>query len=474
VLLSFAQFEREVTGERIRDKFAASKKKGMWMGGFVPLGYRAKERTLVIHDTEAEIIRTIFLLYCKTGSVFKVEEELEKRKITRPKSTAMTTGRAYGQRPFYRSEIYRLLANPIYIGEIHHRGQHYEGQHPPIIDRATWTDVRKRLAENARTRRTRRTAKSSHLLTGLIYDEQGNRFTPTHAVKSGKRYRYYLQQPAKKLMDESSRSTRSPWRIAAIEIERIVVEQLANHFEDHHWLLKHCMSANADIAKQKTAFEKGKRLAGQLRSTDSEAVRQLLSAILTRVISTETDVRLDINRAYLMAALERSSNLNAEPGTEDGQKQVRNGRTTRSASNAITLRFPIERRHRGGETKLLILAPGNDPAKTDPDPTLTKLIARAHEWWNDLLTDRFVTVRALANAYRKDERHVARILTYAFLAPSLVDEILEGRQPVGLTTQQLMDLQDLPHQWSRQISALCGSASGSKSAFVNEIRKLWH
>jgi site-specific DNA recombinase len=457
VLLSFAQFEREVTGERIRDKFAASKKKGMWMGGFVPLGYRAKERTLVIHDGEAEIIRTIFALYRKTGSVFKVEEELEKRKIIRPMSAAITTGRSYGGRPFYRSEIYRLLANPIYVGEIHHRGHHYEGQHPPIIDREAWNDVQKRLAENAPRRRMKLTSKGSHLLTGLIYDEQGNRFTPTYAVKNGKRYRYYLQQRTKNFKDESLRSTQSPWRIAAIEIERMVVEQLTNRFEDPHWLQKYCIPANADIVNQKTVFEKGERLAGQIRSSDSVLVRELLSAVLTRVTLTETEVRLDINRAYLIATFERSPSSNASLRADSNQEVAGDKQRTRSANKPILVSFPVERKRRGGETKLLILASGIDPNKTDPDPTLTKLIAQAHQWWNDLSTARFATVRSLASAYKKDERYTARVLTLALLAPALVEGILEGRQPVELTTRQLMDLHDLPNQWGRQISLLCGN-----------------
>src|SRR6266545_1361610 len=132
VLLSFAQFEREVTGERIRDKIAASKKKGLWMGGFVPLGYRPDQRTLVIDKKVAEIVRTIFALYCETASVAKVEAELIRRGIKRPKSRAITTGRAYGGRAFTRGEIYRLLSNPVYVGEIGHKGHRYEGQHPAI------------------------------------------------------------------------------------------------------------------------------------------------------------------------------------------------------------------------------------------------------------------------------------------------------------------------------------------------------
>src|SRR5260370_652660 len=118
ILLSFAQFEREVTGERIRDKFAASKKKGLWMGGFVPLGYRASGRTLVINEAEAEIVRIIFSLYLEYGSVAKVEAELQRQGITRPETMTMTTDRSYGGRPFTRGEIYKLLANPVYVGDI--------------------------------------------------------------------------------------------------------------------------------------------------------------------------------------------------------------------------------------------------------------------------------------------------------------------------------------------------------------------
>jgi hypothetical protein len=229
VLLSFAQFEREVTGERIRDKIAASKKKGLWMGGFVPLGYRPDQRTLVIHDAEADIVRTIFALYCETGSVAKVEAELARRGIARPESTAITTGRAYGGRSFGRGEIYKLLSNPIYVGEIGHKGHRYEGQHPAIVDRNTWTQVRVRLAANTHARHTRLGATDPSLLSGILYDDQGNRLTPTHANKKGKRYRYYALQTSKAQKRKPGRPQESDrrWRIVATEIETVVADRLA-------------------------------------------------------------------------------------------------------------------------------------------------------------------------------------------------------------------------------------------------------
>jgi site-specific DNA recombinase len=171
VLLSFAQFEREVTGERIRDKIAASKKKGLWMGGFVPLGYRPDQRTLVIHDAEADIVLTIFALYCETGSVAKVEAELARRGIARPESTAITSGRAYGGRSFARGEIYKLLSNPIYVG-VGHKGHRYDGQHPAIIDRDTWTQVRARLATNTHARHIRLGATDPSLLAVVVRDQR--------------------------------------------------------------------------------------------------------------------------------------------------------------------------------------------------------------------------------------------------------------------------------------------------------------
>src|ERR1700736_4320375 len=191
VLLSFAQFEREVTGERIRDKIAASKQKGMWMGGWVPIGYDRKDRTLTINETEALTVRTIFGLFLKLKNVQRVQAELARLNLT-TKPYATPRGQAVGSLSFARGHLYKILSNPLYIGEIEHRGVRYPGQHPPVIDAATWDAVHAQLAANHHENRTRTNAKSKSLLAGLIYDDAGNRLVSSHATKNGKRYRYYV------------------------------------------------------------------------------------------------------------------------------------------------------------------------------------------------------------------------------------------------------------------------------------------
>src|SRR5712672_3712487 len=195
VLLSFAQFEREVTGERIRDKIAASKQKGMWMGGWVPIGYDRKDRTLTINETEAGTVRTIFDLFLKLKNVQRVQAELARLKLT-TKPYATPRGRAVGGLSFARGHLYKILSNPLYIGEIEHRGVRYPGQHPPLVDAATWDAVQAQLAANHHENRARTNAKSKSQLAGLIYDDAGNRLVSSHATKNGKRYRYYVTPEA--------------------------------------------------------------------------------------------------------------------------------------------------------------------------------------------------------------------------------------------------------------------------------------
>src|SRR5882757_3920074 len=195
VLLSFAQFEREVTGERIRDKIAASKQKGMWMGGWVPIGYDRKDRTLTINETEAVTVRKIFDLFLRLKNVQRVQNELVRLKLT-TKPYATPRGRAVGGLSFARGHLYKILSNPLYIGEIEHKGVRYPGQHPRLIEAATWDAVQAQLATNHHENRARTNAKSKSLHAGLIYDNAGNRLVSSHSTKNGKRYRYYVTPEA--------------------------------------------------------------------------------------------------------------------------------------------------------------------------------------------------------------------------------------------------------------------------------------
>src|SRR6266852_3466923 len=172
VLLSFAQFEREVTGERIRDKIAASKQKGMWMGGTVPLGYDVRDHRLVVNPKEAATVRLIFQLYIELRSVRQVRDELDRRSIVSKQRVSKTGARSGGVR-FGRGALYQMLANPIYVGEIRHKRLSHPGQHEPMIERSTWQQVQEILKERAARQRGSATRRATRLLTGKLFDEKG-------------------------------------------------------------------------------------------------------------------------------------------------------------------------------------------------------------------------------------------------------------------------------------------------------------
>jgi DNA invertase Pin-like site-specific DNA recombinase len=191
MLLSFAQFEREIAGERIRDKIAASKAKGMWMGGTVPLGYDVKDRRLIVNPAEAETVRLIFQRYAELGSVALLQAELD-RFGCRSKRREGARGRLAGGRPFSRGVLYLILRNRLYRGEVAHKGNVYPGQHEAIVGADLWQIVQDKLATNRRARSLGLGAETPSLLSGLIFDGDGKRMTPTHANKRGRRYRYYI------------------------------------------------------------------------------------------------------------------------------------------------------------------------------------------------------------------------------------------------------------------------------------------
>ena len=220
MLLSFAQFEREVTGERIRDKIAASKKKGMWMGGNVPLGYVVKDRKLLINEAEAKTVRQIYRRYATLGSVWALKEELDRYGIV-SKVRIDRCGRATGGNPLARGALYTMLRNRIYRGRIVHKDKHYPGQHEAIVDEALWNEVQRQLGANRIDRASGAHAEDPSLLAGLIYDDSGQRMTPSHANKKGTRYRYYVSHA---LVRGNRRSAPRARRVPAGDVERLVEE----------------------------------------------------------------------------------------------------------------------------------------------------------------------------------------------------------------------------------------------------------
>ncbi len=352
LLLSFAQFEREVTGERIRDKIAASKKKGMWMGGNVPLGYDASERTLVIDPAEAETVRRIFALYRELGCVRRVKEEADRLGLRTKRSTTVN-GTERGGKSFSRGHIYRLLSNPIYIGEIAHKGQLYPGQHRALIDTETWAAVRDQITTNATNHRRRADAAEPSLLTGLLVDARGERLTPSHAVKKGRRYRYYVSGD---LITQAGMDRAQGWRLPAKEIEDAVIRVLTDALTRQAMLLERFGTAGIPSDQTRKMLDRATRLATappRSPAGRATAVRDLIE----KVVINENAITIRIRRSALSGgavAPSSSENLSDSP---------------------IELTAPVAFRRRGVEIRLVL--PGaiqND--RTRCDPTLIKVIAR--------------------------------------------------------------------------------------------------
>jgi site-specific DNA recombinase len=423
VLLSFAQFEREVTGERIRDKIAASKKKGMWMGGNVPLGYDASEGTLVINPIEAETVRHIFALYHELGSVPRGKEEADRLGL-RTKRRVTTNGTERGGKPFSRGHIYRLLSNPIYAGQIAHKGQLYPGQHPALIDKETWTAVRDRLAAAAGDHRHKVNSAEPSLLAGLLVDARGERLTPSHAVKKGRRYRYYVSAS---LITEAGTDRAQGWRLAAREIEETVITILVDALNSPARLLDWFGTSGKSGEQTRKIHARAARLVASLGGSPEQR-SPAIRALVEQVIVDEQTIMIKVRRGPLLDR-PMSSALDAP---SDG---------------AIELTTAVSIKRRGVGARLVLLDAHNHPARCDL--ALVKAIARGRAWFDELVTGHVRSLQELAKRDGISRRYIRRLVGLAFLSPQLVEAILQGRQPVELTATRLTEL-DLPLDWAEQ------------------------
>lgn len=380
VLLSFAQFEREVTGERIRDKIAASKKKGMWMGGHVPLGYEARDRTLVINPVEAKAVQSIFRLYLEHGCVNKLKAAADAaglRSRLRTRLDATTTGGG----SFSRGHLYAILRNPIYIGRIAHKGQTYPGAHEAIIDMETWDAVQDQLAANRKARRHGTNAKEPSLVAGLLLDANGQPLTPSHAVKSGKRYRYYVSRHL--IAGESSMGR--GWRIPAGQIETLVREELCKMLFTKSRLLDALGEGMNDAHLVAGALEQGRRLGANLRGASPSEGRERLAELLAQIVMEENCVTLVVSCAGLRSMLGLGS---------EGQESVE-------------IKVPVTLKRRGRELKLVV--EGQDDTRS-PDAALIKSIVRARSWFEQLKTGDVSGTAEIAESEGLTQSYVTRVM----------------------------------------------------------------
>jgi DNA invertase Pin-like site-specific DNA recombinase len=435
VLLSFAQFEREVTGERIRDKIAASKKKGMWMGGLPPLGYDVRERKLVVHPEEAQTVRHIYARYGELGSVRLLQRELEAQ-ATVSKVRTGRGGRRYGGKPFGRGALYLMLQNRIYLGEIVHKQQSYPGQHEAIIDRELWRRIQQRLEQNRVERKISRGVAAPSLLTGLLYDGQGHHMTPTHAVKNGRRYRYYVSRP---LITQSRSDARDGWRVPAADLEQLVADRLCGFLssegEVYHAIEPHL---TRDCPATRLIARAGDMAAtwSDLSPADRRAV---LGTVVARieVHPERLDVQLSPSRLADLLTCD-PSNLHA-------------------LAQAVTdpdgrLSLPIQAQlKRVGLGMKMVVAGARSGA---PDPSLIKLFVKAYELQGKFLQGNAASIAEFARREGMSESHITRHLRLAFVAPDIVKAILSGQHPPSLTAASLIKDTRLPLTWMAQRSAL--------------------
>jgi DNA invertase Pin-like site-specific DNA recombinase len=426
VLLSFAQFEREVTGERIRDKIAASKKKGMWMGGNVPLGYDASGRTLVINPAEAETVRRIFALYRELGCVRRVKEEADRLGL-RTKCSTTANGTERGGKPFSRGHLYTLLSNPIYTGQIAHRGELHPGQQPSLIDDESWSAVRNQLAVNTSDHRRKAKAAEPSLLAGLLVDARGERLTPSHAVKKGRRYRYYVSAA---LITDAGTDRVQGWRLAAREIEEAVIKILADALTSPASLVERFGAAGMPSDQLRKLLSRAARMAAALGGSPGERAK-LVRELVEKIIVDEKTITIKLRRGVLLG------------------RAVPSGASDEPSDSAVELTAAAAFTRRGAETKLVLPGLAQQKHSSRCDPALIKAIARGHAWFEELATGRVRSLQDLAKHDGISRRYIRRLVGLAFLSPQLVEAILQGRQSAELTATRLTEL-DLPLDWTEQ------------------------
>jgi len=426
ILLSFAQFEREVIGERIRDKIAASKKKGMWMGGIPPLGYRAQDGKLLVIEGEAEIVRAIFRCYAELGLVRSLKGELEARGIN-SKSWTTASGRRVGGKPFSRGALYLILQNRLYRGEIVHKGQSHPGEHTPIVDQPLWDAVQAQLAVNTAERNSGTRSRQQSLLSGMLFDGDGNRMTPTHATKKGRRYRYYVSRP---LITDDQIDGPAGLRIPAGEIEQAVTSRLRRWLVDPGSVYQ--ATQLSDPLSQRRLIARAEDIGKRWSELPATRQHAFVTALIERIDVEANRIDIHLRPTRLGALLDVATPL---PSVADDETQI--------------LSLPVRLRRCGHEIKMLI--EGSDPfATAKPDARLLKLLIRARRFNATLVDSDGVPFAALAKREGVGPSYFTRLVRLSYLTPDIIQAILDGRQPRDLTADKLLAHSRLPLTWHEQ------------------------
>lgn len=404
VLLSFAQFEREVTGERIRDKIAASKKKGMWMGGPVPLGYDVRDRKLIVNAAEAEVVQLIFERHRELGTIQALVADLAGRGVV-SKLRIMKDGRRVGGEPYRPGAITHLLRNVLYTGRVSHHGTIFPGEHDGIVDLEHWEASKALLDRNMPRPRIGHLA----LLGGMIEDASGRPMTSAHSNNGKRRYLYYVSRPDERLLEEA-------WRLPAGDLDTIV-------------------SANI-LALLRDPF----RLTAELRESAANQRFAEAASTLADRLEKRADLRVALQQLDASVVVGRSS-VDVKLGARALAGLIGGDGARTAADQQIELTMETSLRRRGHELRLVYSAPDANPACRDD--RMIQLIASGHAAYDQLLAGN-------GKPGTTERSHLVRLARLRFLAPDIITAIVNGRQPVELTTRTLLRIAELPLAWADQ------------------------
>jgi len=424
MLLSFAQFEREVTGERIRDKIAASKRKGMWMGGVTPLGYDVEDRKLVINEREADTVRHIFRRYVALKSVCALKEELDATGIV------SKVHKRRGGVPIARGALYLMLQNQIYRGEIVHKEDAYPGLHEAIIDAALWEDVQETLAGNRVERTSRSAATAPSLLAGLVCDSGGDHMSPTHANKKGVRYRYYVSQSLIKRGRPTASATAC--RVPASDLEALVEERIRTLLTDQAAILN--AAGSVSVSERKSLLDQSQDLAERWPTLPAAHKRAIIRALVARIDIQSEKIDISLCPDRLPHLTRPDLDVRRLPTRPTGPIEV--------------VSVPACVRRTGMETRLLI--DGAPLGHREPERSLLRLLGQARRYNETIMQNADMSVADLAARAGVTRSYFTRVFRLSFLAPEITAAILQGRQPPELTANKLMQAGALRPFWPDQ------------------------
>jgi site-specific DNA recombinase len=437
VLLSFAQFEREVSGERIRDKFAASKRKGIWMGGPVPMGYDARDRKLHFIEEEAEIVRHIFRRYLQLRSVHLLQKELEDQGVC-SRERKSKTGNQVGGKVLGRGAIGYMLRNLIYIGIIRQGSERHQGEHEAIIAKDIFERVQQTLTDQSPGEEAKIKRGTSALLKGLIFDINNGRLLPTHCNKKGQRYHYYTSE--KRLRDANQNP--EGLRVPSADLEELVTKAIASKLTNDHWLAENIIATPTMIPK---LIQAAKALAEKIlekNQVDTQPIRKLIE----QVIIEKSCVTISLNKRELLQFLNHEERYEGSPQseTENQNSDVTNG-TLQIVVQSHLLRC-------GKQMKLIL---GTDASGSGaPNPQLINLVVQAKQWFAGLSNGKYSSLSDPAKASSFDKSYVSRIGTQAFLTPDILEKIITGGHSHLLTPERLRKVCPLPLRWEDQRALL--------------------